>query len=164
MKHTGVMTFTVGWGDCSPSGAVFYPNYFRWFDAAMWNFFDQADWPLRAMEAEHGNVLARLDGHGEAMQRESLIGPEPVVPRRPEEDVTQGMLATLLEFVAVDLRYVVAVEQRRSGVDCGHYGRLSTAIGIARRRKNSPNQNRVTNAIAQNRNTSSSPVVPRTSH
>ena len=21
MKHTGVMTFTVGWGDCSPSGA-----------------------------------------------------------------------------------------------------------------------------------------------
>ena len=55
MKHTGVMTFTVGWGDCSPSGAVFYPNYFRWFDAAMWNFFDQADWSLRAMEAEHAS-------------------------------------------------------------------------------------------------------------
>ena len=64
MKHTGVMTFTVGWGDCSPSGAVFYPNYFRWFDAAMWNFFDQADWPLRAMEAEHGNVgLPLIETH-----------------------------------------------------------------------------------------------------
>ena len=64
MKHAGVMTFTVGWGDCSPSGAVFYPNYFRWFDAAMWNFFDQADWPLRAMEAEHGNVgLPLIETH-----------------------------------------------------------------------------------------------------
>ena len=64
MKHTGVMTFRVGWGDCSPSGAVFYPNYFRWFDAAMWNFFDQADWPLRAMEAEHGNVgLPLIETH-----------------------------------------------------------------------------------------------------
>ena len=64
MKHTGVTTFTVGWGDCSPSGAVFYPNYFRWFDAAMWNFFDQADWPLRAMEAEHGNVgLPLIETH-----------------------------------------------------------------------------------------------------
>ena len=50
------MEFTVGWGDCSPSGAVFYPNYFRWFDAAMWNFFDQANWPLREIEAQHGNV------------------------------------------------------------------------------------------------------------
>ena len=64
MKHAGVMTFTVGWGDCSPSGAVFYPNYFRWFDAAIWNFFDQADWPLRAMEAEHGNVgLPLIETH-----------------------------------------------------------------------------------------------------
>ena len=64
MKHTGIMEITVGWGDCSPSGAVFYPNYFRWFDAGMWNFFDQADWPLRDIEAKHGNVgLPLIETH-----------------------------------------------------------------------------------------------------
>jgi 4-hydroxybenzoyl-CoA thioesterase len=25
--------FAVEWGDCDPAGIVFYPNYFRWFDA-----------------------------------------------------------------------------------------------------------------------------------
>ena len=56
MKHTGTMTVTVGWGDCAPSGAVYYPNYFRWFDTAMWNFFDAAEWPLRQLEEAHGIV------------------------------------------------------------------------------------------------------------
>ena len=56
MKHTGTMTVTVGWGDCAPSGAVYYPNYFRWFDTAMWNFFDAAEWPLRELEEAHGIV------------------------------------------------------------------------------------------------------------
>ena len=56
MKHTGTMTVTVGWGDCAPSGAVHYPNYFRWFDTAMWNFFDAAGWPLRRLEDAHGIV------------------------------------------------------------------------------------------------------------
>ena len=23
----------VGWGDCDPAGIVFYPNFYRWFDA-----------------------------------------------------------------------------------------------------------------------------------
>ena len=31
---------TVHWGDCAPSGAVFYPVYYRWFDEAAWDFFD----------------------------------------------------------------------------------------------------------------------------
>ena len=79
MKHTGVMTFTVGWGDCSPSGAVFYPNYFRWFDAAMWNFFDQADWPLRAMEAEHGNSVDVMRTIKRAMDPQNLMNPGKVL-------------------------------------------------------------------------------------
>ena len=27
-------TVAVQWGDCDPAQIVFYPNYFRWFDAA----------------------------------------------------------------------------------------------------------------------------------
>lgn len=33
--------FVVGWGDCAPSGAVYYPNYFSWFDQSMWALFAQ---------------------------------------------------------------------------------------------------------------------------
>jgi len=56
VKHTSTMTITVGWGDCAPSGAVYYPNYFRWFDTAMWKFFDVAEWPLRKLEEAYGIV------------------------------------------------------------------------------------------------------------
>lgn len=30
----------VAWGDCDPAGIVFYPNYFRWIDAATWTLFE----------------------------------------------------------------------------------------------------------------------------
>jgi len=31
---------TVQWGDCDPARIVFYPNFFRWFDAATRNLFE----------------------------------------------------------------------------------------------------------------------------
>lgn len=36
----------VEWGDCDPADIVFYPNYFRWFDAAAHTLFAGAglDW------------------------------------------------------------------------------------------------------------------------
>ena len=30
---------TVQWGDCDPIGFVFYPNYYRWMDAAAWALY-----------------------------------------------------------------------------------------------------------------------------
>ena len=27
-------TIRIEWGDCDPAGIVFYPQYFKWFDAA----------------------------------------------------------------------------------------------------------------------------------
>lgn len=56
MSFAHTRRFTVGWGDCAPSGAVFYPNYFRWFDQAMWDFFAAAGLPLQELERQHGNV------------------------------------------------------------------------------------------------------------
>lgn len=32
--YVGVRRITVEWGDCDPSGIVFNPRYFEWFDAA----------------------------------------------------------------------------------------------------------------------------------
>lgn len=37
MKH--VYRVTVEFGDCDPSGIVFHPNFFSWFDAASLHFF-----------------------------------------------------------------------------------------------------------------------------
>lgn len=35
----GKFTVTVEWGDCDAARIAFYPNFFRWMDAAAWNFF-----------------------------------------------------------------------------------------------------------------------------
>ena len=43
----------VHWGDCDPAGIIFYPTYFRWFDAAAWNFFAQVGYDVKRMRAEH---------------------------------------------------------------------------------------------------------------
>jgi len=37
--------FTVEFGDCDPAQIVFYPNFFRWMDAASLHFFEGAGVP-----------------------------------------------------------------------------------------------------------------------
>jgi 4-hydroxybenzoyl-CoA thioesterase len=56
MSFLATRRFTIGWGDCAPSGAVFYANYFRWFDQAIWDFFTTAELPLQELEHRYGNV------------------------------------------------------------------------------------------------------------
>jgi YbgC/YbaW family acyl-CoA thioester hydrolase len=41
------------WGECDPAGIIFYPTYFRWFDAATWNMFLEAGYDAKRMRAEH---------------------------------------------------------------------------------------------------------------
>lgn len=45
MNKTHVTQFTVEFGDCDPAHIVFYPNYFRWMDAASLRFFEAAGVP-----------------------------------------------------------------------------------------------------------------------
>lgn len=54
--------FSINWGDCSPSGAVFYPNYFRWFDQAVWELFEAAGQPILEIERRYGTVGLPLVG------------------------------------------------------------------------------------------------------
>src|SRR5215472_16734707 len=46
----------VDWGDCDPAGIVFYPNYFRWFDANTTALFETAGLSLPALYRAHGLV------------------------------------------------------------------------------------------------------------
>jgi 4-hydroxybenzoyl-CoA thioesterase len=49
-------SFIVGWGDCAPSGAVYYPNYFRWFDQSVWDLFDAVGLPIPELEHAYGVI------------------------------------------------------------------------------------------------------------
>ena len=42
MSRTHVTHFVVEFGDCDPAQIVFYPNFFRWMDAAALHFFAAA--------------------------------------------------------------------------------------------------------------------------
>jgi len=47
--------FTVEFGDCDPAGIVFYPNFFRWMDAASLRYFRAIGIPpWREFEAQSG--------------------------------------------------------------------------------------------------------------
>jgi len=36
---SALYTHTIEWGDCDPAAIVFYPNFYRWMDAATWELF-----------------------------------------------------------------------------------------------------------------------------
>jgi 4-hydroxybenzoyl-CoA thioesterase len=57
MSRVHTSRFTVEFGDCDPAGIVFYPNFFRWMDAASLHFFRAAGLPpWREMEARNGII------------------------------------------------------------------------------------------------------------
>ena len=45
MSKTVIYTLHVEFGDCDPAGIVWFPNFFRWIDAASRNFFTQCGVP-----------------------------------------------------------------------------------------------------------------------
>ena len=49
-------TVKIEWGDCDPADIVFYPNYFRWFDASTANHFKSAGLPKPELIRRYGVV------------------------------------------------------------------------------------------------------------
>lgn len=46
----------IDWGDCDPADIVFYPNYFRWFDASTAHHFKEAGLPKPKLISRYGVV------------------------------------------------------------------------------------------------------------
>ena len=44
----------VQFGDCDPAQIVFYPNFFRWFDASTWHLFRSVGLTLPLMRERYG--------------------------------------------------------------------------------------------------------------
>lgn len=53
---TSRRTLVIDWGDCDPAEIVFYPNYFRWFDASTGAHFKAAGLPKPRLIADYGVV------------------------------------------------------------------------------------------------------------
>ena len=45
MSKTTIHPVRVEFGDCDPAGIVYFPNFFRWYDAASRNFFHECGVP-----------------------------------------------------------------------------------------------------------------------
>lgn len=128
MTFTCTRRFAIGWGDCAPSAAVYYPNYFRWFDQAVWDLFAAAGLPLQELERRHGNVglpvakietafLAPCRLHDVVSLETSIVDWPPkrvVVRHRLRRDATELVLATETRFWGVrhseDPRRLASVE------------------------------------------------------
>ena len=52
-SSVAVFPVQLQWGECDPAGIIFYPTYFRWFDAAAWNMFAEVGYHAKRMRAEH---------------------------------------------------------------------------------------------------------------
>lgn len=54
MKSTHIVP--VEFGDTDPAAIVFYPNFFRWFDASAWRLFAKAGLTLDVFREEFGLI------------------------------------------------------------------------------------------------------------
>ena len=65
---------TVEWGDCDPADIVFYPNYFRWFDASTANHFKAAGLPKTELISQFAVVGFPMVDTGATFHRPSKHG------------------------------------------------------------------------------------------
>jgi 4-hydroxybenzoyl-CoA thioesterase len=55
------LTIRIEWGDCDPAGIVFYPQYFKWFDACAAALFAAAGFPRADLVGKQGIVIPMVD-------------------------------------------------------------------------------------------------------
>lgn len=52
-----VFPVKIAFGDCDPAGIVYYPNFFRWFDAAVHEMFASVGLPADKVSRDTGLVV-----------------------------------------------------------------------------------------------------------
>jgi len=68
--------FTIEWGDCDAAGIVFYPNYFRWFDAAFQQLLRQRGLGQRELGERYGIIGTGLIDCGARFTGPAAYGDE----------------------------------------------------------------------------------------
>ena len=79
MRLTTTWQVRVQWGDCDAAKIVFYPNYFRWFDAATNVWQETLGGGLSGLRDKYGLVaLPLLEAHANFL-RSTRFGDELVI-------------------------------------------------------------------------------------
>jgi 4-hydroxybenzoyl-CoA thioesterase len=73
MRST-IYRVTVEFGDCDPASIVFYPNYYRWFDAASHHLFNDAGLSVQQLRQQYGAVGLPLIETGAVYKRPACFG------------------------------------------------------------------------------------------
>jgi 4-hydroxybenzoyl-CoA thioesterase len=106
---------TVHWGDCAPSGAVFYPVYFRWFDEATWNLFASLGLPIETLGARYGVVGLPLRANNCEFQRPCRLG-DTLVIKSSIAKFDESEIVVRHEITNAGQSAVVSEERRFWGV------------------------------------------------
>jgi 4-hydroxybenzoyl-CoA thioesterase len=65
MGYKTVHKLRIEWGDTDPARIVFYPNYFRWFDAACHQIFDEIGYNKNRLLDEGYSGMPIAEAHAE---------------------------------------------------------------------------------------------------
>jgi 4-hydroxybenzoyl-CoA thioesterase len=82
MSFSASMPVRVEWGDCDPAEIVFYPNYFRWFDVASWNLFEEAGGGWESIRRRFGPVCIPLLGAESQFRSPSRVADQLIIESR----------------------------------------------------------------------------------
>ena len=112
---TNDMTFSrevhVSFGDCDPAGIVFYPNFYRWFDATFHGWLRAAGHPHEMLCAELGAAGIGLMDTGAGFRSPVRDGDRLRITARVEEWATRFVCVRYDAFVG-DRLVVEGFEKR----------------------------------------------------
>lgn len=72
--RSSIYRMQVEFGDCDPAGIVFYPNFYRWFDAAAHHLLQEAGLGWRQLRERYGALGMPLMETGAKYRRPACCG------------------------------------------------------------------------------------------
>ena len=69
----------ISWGHCDPAGIIYYPNYFRWFDATFHAFLKSRGLDQRMLERKLGTMGTGLIDAGASFKAPITYGDRLVI-------------------------------------------------------------------------------------
>jgi YbgC/YbaW family acyl-CoA thioester hydrolase len=116
--------FPIEWGDCDAAGIVFFPNYFRWFDAAFQRLLKSRGHTQATLTAAYGIIGTPLVDAGASFHAPARYDEELVV----DVAITEWKRATFRVTYRgmVGDRHVLSGHDVRAFVVRSSDGRLSS--------------------------------------
>jgi len=93
-------TIRIEWGDCDPAGIVFYPQYFKWFDAAAAALVAAAGFPRADLVGKQGIVIPMVETRCRFL-----------IPSRFDDELTLETTVTRFGRSSFDLQHRVLKDE-----------------------------------------------------